>query len=115
MCEELGSIRPDDWSVSYATIRVVTGRMALGRAALRLHAAAQEVGDWGMRKMEEIERKVASLAALEASKGQAADPEGNDLERPDDLVISIDLTRKLRSGPGAPGGAAVWLPKIRSR
>jgi hypothetical protein len=99
LCEELNSLQPDDWSISYARIQVITGRMALGRVALRLHTSDHDVADWGQRKMEEIERKVASLAAAEAMDGQPPVPGGTDLERLDDIVISIDLIRRLRSNP----------------
>jgi hypothetical protein len=104
LCDELPSFEPDDWSVSYARIQVVTGRMALGRVAVRLHTPAEEVADWGPRKMEEIERRVASLAAMEAVKSRVPDPGADDLQLPDDLVISIDLMRRLRSNPVSPPG-----------
>jgi hypothetical protein len=97
LCGELDSFGPDDWSISYARIQVITGRMALGRVALRLHTSPLAVADWGQRKMEEIERRVASLAATEAMRGQSPAPGGLDLERFDDVVISIDLIRRLRT------------------
>jgi hypothetical protein len=97
LCDELESFQSDDWSISYARIQVITGRMALGRVALRLHTGAGEVSTWGQRKMEDIERRVASLASAAAMEGQPPVPGGLELERFDDIVISIDLIRRLRA------------------
>ncbi len=96
LCEEVHSIQPDDWSVSYARIQVATGRMAIGRVSLRLHATEHDVESWSLRKMEEIERKVASLAAQEALEKQPVDLQQSDPALPDDLVISLDLIRRPR-------------------
>jgi hypothetical protein len=100
LCDELESFHSDDWSISYARIQVITGRMALGRVALRLHTSAREVTPWGPRKMEDIERRVASLASAAAMEGQPPVPGGLDLERFDDIVISMDLIRRLRANHG---------------
>jgi hypothetical protein len=96
LCDESPLINPEDWSVSYARIQVVTGRVALGRVTLRVHTATQEVAGWADRKMEEIQRKVGTLAALEAAAGLASASHLDDLNRPEDPIISIDLIRKLR-------------------
>jgi hypothetical protein len=102
LCDEVQSIKPNDWSVSYARIQIVTGRIALGRAALRLHATAGDVESWGLRKMEEIELKVGALASQKVVQAPSASIPGADPERPEDLVISIDLIRRLKSPSATP-------------
>jgi hypothetical protein len=110
LSEELPSIQPDDWSVSYARVQVVTGRIAFGRLTIRLHAAPDKVAGWNVRKVEEIARKVATLAVIEAAAGQPSGSQLDDLDRPEDPVISIDLIRKPR--PDAPLRAHRTVPAI---
>lgn len=93
--EELTGLRQKDWSVSYARIQVVTGQVALGMLTIRMHIHAEEISGWNFSKMEEIGRKIETLAAAEAVKRKTPSP-GDELDKPEDPVISIDRIKRIR-------------------
>ena len=62
-------IQPSDWSISYARTQIAAGRSALARLTLRLHVPPGKLSAWTPATFEEIERKVRTLAAIEATPG----------------------------------------------
>lgn len=93
--EELTGLQQKDWSVSYARLQVVTGQVALGRLTVRMHIRADEISGWNSSRMEEIGRKIETLAAAEAVKRKTPSP-GDELDKPEDPVISIDRIKRIR-------------------
>jgi hypothetical protein len=93
--EELTGLEQKDWSISYARLQVVTGQAALGRLTIRMHIDADEIRGWNFSTMEEIGRKIETLAAAEAQKRKTPSP-GDDLDEPEDPVINIGRIKRRR-------------------
>ena len=81
-------IAPGDWSISYARTQAAVGRAALARLTIRLHTDAQKLKSWDF---EEIERKVRTLVGLQAPGTPHTNTFGNQLDIPEDPVISVSL------------------------
>ncbi len=81
-------IQPADWSISYARTQIAAGRSALARLTVRLHVPPGELSSWTPATFEEIERKVRTLAAIEATSARYS---GEGQEAPEDPVISVNL------------------------
>lgn len=95
---ELPSLQRQDWSVSYARLQVLTGQVALGQLTIRLHIPPGEIKGWDPARMADMGRKIEMRAADEAAAGRSPGTPGEDLDKQEDPVISIDRIRK-------PGGA----------
>jgi hypothetical protein len=91
--EELPTIERKDWSISYARIQVITGQVALGRMTIRMHVPPEKTDGWSPGRMEEMARKIESLAAEAAGQPVSGVPAG-DLDRPEEPVIGIDRIMK---------------------
>jgi len=81
-------IGPSDWSISCARTQAAVGRVALARLTIRLHTDRQKLKSWDF---EEIERKVRTLAGLQASVAHHTSTFGAGLDIPEDPVISVSL------------------------
>ncbi len=95
---ELPSLQRQDWSVSYARLQVLTGQVALGQLTIRLHIPPGKVKGWDPARMADMGRKIEMRAAGEAAAGRSPGSPGEDPDKQEDPVISIDRIRK-------PGGA----------
>lgn len=94
MSEESPSISPGAWSVPYALIQVVSGRLAVGHLTIRLRAGTEQVKNWNPVKVTEIERKVANLATPGAATSRPPIPSDDDQQEIHRPVISIGLITK---------------------
>jgi hypothetical protein len=88
LSDQRPSITPGDWSISYARTQAAVGRPALARLTIRLHIEPHKLESWDS---EEIERKVRTLAGLQAPVVHHASTIGTGLDVPEDPVISVSL------------------------
>ncbi len=104
LTEELPSLHGQDWSISYASLQVLTGQVAGGWLTIRMHMPAEKISDWDLSRMEEMGRKIETLATARAA-GRRPGSSGTDPGRLEDPVVSIDRIKKIGPGhrTGVPG------------
>jgi hypothetical protein len=98
LTEELPSLHRQDWSISYASLQVLTGQVAGGWLTIRMHLRAEQISGWDLGRMEEMGRKIEMLATARAAGRQRPRSSGTGLGQLEDPVISIDRIKKM--GPG---------------
>jgi hypothetical protein len=96
--EELPSLHGQKWSVSYASLQVLTGQVADGSLTMRMHLPPEEIRGWDLSRMEEMGRKIETLATARAAGRQRPRSSGTGLGQLEDPVVSIDRIKKI--GPG---------------
>jgi hypothetical protein len=96
--EELPSLHGRHWSVAYASLQVLTGQVAGGWLTIRMHLRAEEISGWDLGRMEEMGRKIETLATARAAGRQRPRSSGAGLGQLEDPVVSIDRIKKM--GPG---------------
>jgi hypothetical protein len=98
LTEELPSPHRQDWSISYASLQVLTGQVASGWLTIRMHLRAEQISGWDPGRMEEMGRKIETLAIARAAGRQRPRSSGTGLGQLEDPVVSIDHIKKM--GPG---------------
>lgn len=98
LTEALPSLHRQDWSISYASLQVLTGQVAGGWLTIRMHLRAERIKGWDPGRMEEMGRKIETLATARAAGRQRPRSSGTGLGQLEDPVVSIDRIKKL--GPG---------------
>jgi hypothetical protein len=98
LTEELPSLQRHDWSVSYASLQVLTGQVAGGWLTIRMHRPAEQISGWDPGKMETMGRKIEALAAARAAGRQRPRSSGTGLGQLEDPMVSIDRIKKISSG-----------------
>jgi hypothetical protein len=91
LSREPASLKPNDWSISYAQAQVLTGQVATGHLTIRMHLPAEKV-NWSEATMKEM-----GIAAAEEARKAAVDSTDG-LVPPENPLISIDRMMKPRSG-----------------
>jgi len=109
LTEELPSLNRHDWSISYASVQVLTGQIAGGWLTIRMHISAEQINGWDLGAMEAIGRKIETLATARAAGRQRPRPSGAGLGQLEDPVVSVD--RIMKAGPSRLGG----VPEPRGR
>jgi hypothetical protein len=99
LTEELPSLHRQDWSVSYASLQVLTGQVAGGWLTIRMHRPAEEISDWDLGRMEAMGRKIETLATARAAGPQRPRSSRTGLGQLEDPVVSIDRIKKVSPGP----------------
>ena len=90
LTEERPSLQRDDWSVSYASLQVLTGQVAGGWLTIRVHRPAEQISGWDLGKMETMGRKIEALAAAWAAGRERPRSSGAGPGQLEDPVVSID-------------------------
>ena len=98
LTEALPSLHRQDWSVSYASLQVLTGQVAGGWLTIRMHLRAEQISGWDLGRMEEMGRKIEMLATARAAGRQRPRSSEAGLGQLEDPVVSIDRIKKI--GPG---------------
>jgi hypothetical protein len=96
MLEESPRIRPEQWSVPYALVKVASGRLAVGHFTIRLESAARHIKDWDKDqfKIPEIERKVMTRAVPIVRMDQGIESPQSEQQETMAPVISMRLIRR---------------------
>jgi hypothetical protein len=99
LAEALTDMKPRDWSVSYAHLQVLTGQEATGRLTIRMHIPPRHIEGWNSDNMEEMARKIESLAAVkaagQAAAGQTPGAPAGPLNAPAEPVIRIERIKRV--------------------
>jgi hypothetical protein len=98
LTEELPLPHEQDWSVSYASLQVLTGQVAGGWLTIRMHVPAGKVSGWDQARMEEMGRKIETLATARAAGRQRLRSSRTGLGQLEDPVVSIDRIKKISPG-----------------
>jgi hypothetical protein len=99
------------WRVWHAQIRV-TGQAAFTSLTIRVYTAARTVERWQEQNtFDEIERTVRRLAVRDAAAARSGgNPPDDDLDSPEDPVISVDV---IRAPAKLPEGASQTATRLR--